>query len=225
MTTATATTDPRLDIEVESDAPRQWPYRMSYDTYEQIAELGMIRPEDHVVLLDGILVQTMTKGPDQSRSMLRGREVLRASCPAGWHVRPEQPIVIRDLWGTDVAPEPDLSVVLGNLDHDGDRHPGAAEVGLVIEVASSPAASADDHRGLNRSAFALVSTFWIVALHDRTVHVVTEPSGPSPDPNYARVGVRRPGERLEATLPPSTPDQPPTPLGPIAVASFFPPAA
>ena len=223
MSTAIAPTAPAPDTQVESEAPRQWPYRMSYETYEQIAELGMIRPEEHVVLLDGILVQTMTKGPDHSRSMLRGQEVLRASCPPGWHVRPEQPIVIRNLRGTDSAPEPDLSVVLGNLDQYGDRHPGAVEVGLIIEVASSPAAFADDRRGLDRYAFAMVPTVWIVALHDRTVHVCTEPSGPSPSPSYARVEVRRAGELLEALLPAATPDQLPAVLGPIAVASFFPP--
>ncbi len=201
----------------------QWPYRMSYETYEQIADLAMIRPEEHVVLLDGILVQTMTKGPQHHNSVDRGAEVFRAALPRGWSVRSEGPLVLRTGPAGDSAPEPDLAVVLGARDRYEDRHPEAHEVGLIVEVATSPASFAADRIGLRRYAHAGVSGVWIVSLHDRTVHLFTDPSGPALEPGYAHVEVERPGELLEVMLPSPTPDQPASILGPIAVASFFPP--
>lgn len=223
MSVATAQIPPAE--RAESDVVPGWPYRMSYDTYEQIAASGLIRPEEHVVLLDGILVQIMTKGPDHSLAMLRGQEVLRSSCPHGWHVRPEQPIALPNEQGGDSAPEPDLSVAVGTMDRYPSRHPGIGEVGLVVEVATTAAMFARDRSGLRRYAGAGIPTAWIVTLYDRKVHAHTEPSGPSATPGYARVEVKQVGDLIEASLSPLAAGTPPAVLGPIAVASFFPPAA
>lgn len=217
MTTATIEAPPTEAMVL------QWPYRMSYETYEQIVELAMIRPEEHVVLLDGMLVQTMTKGPQHHNSVDRGAEVFRAALPQGWSVRSEAPLVLRTGSEGDSAPEPDLAVVLGARDRYENRHPAAHEVGLIVEVATSPTSFAADRVGLRRYAQAGISTVWIVSLHDRTVHLFTDPTGPSLEPGYAHVEVKRPGELLEVTLRSPTPGEPPTIMGPIAVASFFPP--
>jgi len=218
---STVTTESSHAEGVESAPVRQWPYRMSYEIYEQIAELRMIRPEEHVVLLDGILVQTMTEGPDHSFSMLSGQEIVRFACPQGWHVRPEQPIAIRDGLGGASAPEPDLSVVAGSLSRYSNRHPEAFEVGLIVEIAKTSAAFADDRAGLRRYAHVGIPTVLIVALHDRTVHVHTEPTGSTDEPMYARIEVKRSGDLLEVVLKSVQSNEPPAILGPIAVASFF----
>ena len=219
---STATTEaPAIEV---GEAVVQWPYRMSYEAYMRIATLGLIRPEEHVTLLDGILVQAMTKGPDLGLAMLGGHDVLRASCPPGWHVRPEQPIALPDGRGGDSAPEPDLSVAPGTMDRYPSRHPGVGQVGLVVEVATTAAMYAGDRAGLRRYAHAGIPTAWIVTPHDRKLHVHSEPSGPSAVPGYARVEVKQAGELIEASLPPLAPGEPPAVLGPIAVASFFPPA-
>lgn len=219
---STATTEGPVAIPATPAASS--PYRMSYGVYERIAELEVIPREDHVVLLDGFLVQAMTKGPPHFNSVDRGADVFRGAVPRGWSVRVEGPVVLRDGPGGDSAPEPDLAVVVGSRERYEDRHPEAAEVGLIVEVASSAAAFAEDKAGLRRYAHAGIARVWIVALHDRTIHVCTEPSGPTAVPNYGHVEVRRSGEMIEAMLPPQAPGEPPAVLGPIAVASFFPPA-
>jgi len=222
MTTATAATPDTTAI--ETDAPQQWPYQMSYETYVRISELELIRPEEHVVLLDGILVQTMNKSPQHVNAVDRGEEAVKTALPPGWFVRDEDPVVFRDGPKGVSVPEPDLMVLRGSRERYETRHPEAFEVGLIVEVASSAAAFREDRRGLSRYAHAGIPTVWIIALHDRSIHIHTEPSGPTAEPGYARVEVKRSGELLEAALPGSVPDQPPTILGPIAVASFFPPA-
>lgn len=222
MTTATAATPNTTAI--EADAPQQWPYRMSYETYLRIAELELIRPEDHVVLLDGILVQTMNKSPQHNNAIDRGGDVFRTALPLGWSVRSEGSVSLRDEAERVSVPEPDLMVLRGSRERYETRHPEPFDVGLIVEIASSAAAFREDRRGLSRYAHAAIPTVWIIALHDRSIHIHTEPSGPTAEPGYARVEVKRSGELLEAALPGSVPDQPPTVLGPIAVASFFPPA-
>ena len=221
MTTATAETPHTEDV--ESDTSLQWPYRMTYETYEQIAELGLIRSEEHVVLLDGILVQSMNKSPQHHNAVDRGGAVFRAALPRSWSVRSEGPVLLRDEEGRVSVPEPDLVVVFGSRERYEDRPPEAFDVGLLVEIASSPAAFRADRKGLGRYARAGIPTVWIVALHDRSIHVYTEPSGPIDEPGYARVEVKRTGELLEFEIRSTRAGEAPTILGPIAVGSFFSP--
>ena len=223
MMTATATAEIAPDAPPDQAESRERFYRMSYETYEQIAELGMIRREEHVVLLDGILVQTMTKGPEHSSDVIESLFLLARIIPEGWHVRPEQPIALRQGLDGDSSPEPDLAIVIGRNGQYKKRHPEAAEVSVVLEIASSPAALAADRVGLRRYAHAAIPTAVIISLHDSTIHIHTEPSGPTTHPTYARIEVKRPGDVLELTLKPSVGDTPPTTVGPVAVVSFFSP--
>ena len=222
MTTATAEIDPAVLTDQVEVLER--PYRMSYETYQQIAELGLIRPEEHVVLLDGMLVQTMTQGSPHFNTVDRGREFLSAAVPQGWYVRADGPIRLRTGPLGSSVPEPDLAIVIGSRVNYESRPPEEPEVGLLVEVASDVDAFLIDRKGLARYAFASIPTVWIVTLYDRKVHIHTEPSGPAANPGYGRVEVRQAGESLEVTLKPPTPDQPPALLGPVAVAAFFPPA-
>lgn len=219
---STATTE-ALAIETQ-EADVQWPYRMSYETYERLGELALFRNEDHITLLDGILVQTMTKGPEHSSSIYDGFMLLMRSAPEGWHARQEQPIALRGGPRGDSAPESDIAVVVGSNAAYRRRHPEPHEVALVVEVASSAAAFRVERRGLFRYAHAGIPMVVIVGLHDHTLHIHTEPSGPTDDPQYQRVEVKRAGDFFEVVLGNSA-QQPPAILGPIAVASFFPPTA
>lgn len=209
-------------IEV-AEAAVQWPYRMSLELYEQLAELQLIRSDERVVLLDGILVQTMTQGAPHFNAVDRGREALGAALPAGWSVRADGPVRLRTGPLGASEPEPNLAVVFGSRENFETRPPEAAEVGLIVEVASDAAAFLVDRKGLARYAYAQIPLVWIVTLADRQVHVYSEPSGPAELPGYARVDVRQVGALLEADLSCGLADRASQRLGPVAVASFFPP--
>lgn len=222
LASATPASPPIAPAEsAEPTVPQQWPYRMTLEVYEQISRLGVIRPEEHVVLLDGLLVQTMTQGSPHFNAVDRGRDALIAAAPLGWYVRADGPIWLRTGPAGVSAPEPDLAVVVGTRDRYEDRPPEVGEVGLLVEIASDADAFRVDRKGLTRYAHAGVPTVWIATLFDRRVHVYTEPSGPGEAPAYGRVEVKQAGDLIEATLPPSGPNQPPTVLGPVAVGSFF----
>ena len=63
------------------------------------------------------------------------------------------------------------------------RHPGPADMALVIEVADS---SLPDDRSLKARIYAAaaVPVYWIVNLVDHQVEVYTDPTGPDAAPVY-----------------------------------------
>lgn len=196
-------------------------YRMPYEVYERIAERELIRPTDHVVLLDGLLVNLMPKGPQHSSAVARGQFALQAAAPAGWYVRAEQPVALRNGPHGDSAPEPDLAVVVGSIDRYDRRHPEVPEIGLLVEVAADSDALKVDRAGLFRYAFASIPIAWIVNVSDRSIEVYTDPSGPVPDAGYRAVATFRPGQSLAGEI--GTPETGPAALAPIPVDAFFAP--
>ncbi len=173
-------------------------FRISLDLYNRMGELGLLSPSDRVELLDGLLVNKMTKGPRHSFAVIAAQDLLKDRLPAGYHYRTETPVELRRGPGGDSAPEPDLSVVRGTKHEYRDRNPVAADVLLFIEVADS--SLADDRKGLRRCAWFGIPTTWIINLRAGTVEVYTGPSGPSNDPGYANKVTRTIGESLDVTL-------------------------
>jgi len=132
---------------------------------------GTIAEDDPVELLHGIVVHKMHKGPRQEASAARCCRAIERALPTGWHVRIEGSIRIPD----HDEPEPDLCVVRGDSDDYTDRHPGPAEVVLIIEVADS---SLPRDRGTKRDCYASagIPLYWIVNLVDRQLEVSSGPN-------------------------------------------------
>lgn len=158
-------------------------YRMSLEKYHQIAELGILGPRDRTVLIDGLLVNKMTKGPEYSSTATKGYRLLTRLLPDVWHVRKEDPITLPDgPSGHPSEPEPDLAVVRGDDDTYTKRHPLPGEVALVVEVAGSSLRL--DREMLARYAWAGIPVTWIVNLKNRTIELYTDPTGPGDDARY-----------------------------------------
>ena len=189
-------------------------YRIPLDLYHQMGESGLLTPRDRVVLLDGLLVKKMTKGPRHSTANRRGMKALEAVIPAAWHVRIEQPIsLVGGPDGADSEPEPDLVVVRGGDDRYLDRHPGPRDVALIVEIADSSLRR--DRVGLARYAWAGIPRVWIVNLIDRCVEDYSGASGPSESPGYSERIDHVTGGTLTITLDGSV-------HGPIAAGDFLP---
>src|SRR5437867_3482434 len=107
-------------------------YRLSVAQYHAMAEHGILDENDPVELLEGWLVQKMTKHRPHSLCTLRARREMERLLPAGWHVESQEPITT-----ADSEPEPDVAVIRGSEDDYLDRQPEAAEVALVIEIAET----------------------------------------------------------------------------------------
>ena len=155
-------------------------WRLSVAQYHDMFRAGILTDDDPVELLEGWLVPKMMKNPPHAAVTELVRDTLHAVIPLGWHVRQQQPITL-----ARSEPEPDLSVVRGRVRDFLDRHPGAEEVALVVEVAD---ASLQQDRALKKRIYAQagIAAYWIINLVDRQVEVYSQPSGPAAEPDYRR---------------------------------------
>jgi Uma2 family endonuclease len=80
-------------------------------------------------------------------------------------------------------PEPDLMAVRGTDDDYILRHPEAAEIGLVAEVAES---TLSEDRNVKAPIYARagIAVYWIVNLVNSRIEVCTDPTGPDASPHY-----------------------------------------
>src|SRR5215831_17843255 len=102
-----------------------WP--ISVEVYHAMAERGILQSGDPVELLEGIIVQKPLKKPPHCFSSLAARQELERVIPGGWYVVEQAPITL-----SRSEPEPDVSVIRGRPRDYLKRHPGPAEVGLVM---------------------------------------------------------------------------------------------
>ncbi len=158
-------------------------YRFSLAQYHQMAALGILKDNNQVEFLEGILVTKMTKNRAHSVATHRLRALLESLAPIGYYVDSQEPTTM-----TDSEPEPDAMVVRGRLEDYQDEQPAASQVPLIAEVADS---SIYHDRGWKKRVYARagIPVYWIVNLVDRQLEVFTQPSGESETPDYAQCQV------------------------------------
>jgi Uma2 family endonuclease len=154
--------------------------RFSVAEYHKLIEVGILTEDDQLELLEGYLVHKMRCSPAHDSNLHLILRVLHRCLPAGWNVRVQSAITLGDS-----EPEPDLAVVRGNERTSNQRHPGPADVGLVIEVSDSTLLGDRADKG-RIYARAGITCYWVVNLNDRQVEVYTAPSGPTPSPGFAQ---------------------------------------
>jgi Uma2 family endonuclease len=153
-------------------------FRLSVAQYRAMAELGILTEEDPVELLEGWLVQKRTKNPPHTVACHLMQEALRPRLPAGWFIAAQAPVTT-----LDSEPEPDLTLVRGQVRDYIDRHPGSPDVALLVEVADS---SLSQDQGIKKRLYARSGfpAYWIVNLVDHRIEVYTDPTGPAEAPDY-----------------------------------------
>jgi Uma2 family endonuclease len=168
--------------------------RFSVARYQKMIEAGILTPEDKVELLENYVVLKMPKNPPHEGTIDLVKAAVPPELPAGWLLRVQQTVVL-----SDSQPEPDFAVVRGNRRSYLARHPGPADVGLVIEVADSSLLR--DQRDKTRIyARGGIIYYWIVNLVDRRIEVYGQPSGMTPVPAYGSFQVYQPGDALPLVL-------------------------
>lgn len=108
-------------------------YRLSVAQYEAMVSSGVLTKRDRLHLIDGILVTKMTKKPPHVVACEKARDGLLTIFRAGWRVMVEAPVRISDY----SEPEPDVALARGGVIDYRDRHPGPADVPLLVEVSDT----------------------------------------------------------------------------------------
>jgi Uma2 family endonuclease len=167
---------------------------ISVAAYHKMIQSGALTEDDRVELLEGLLVTTVRKTPAHSHATRRLLVELEKLAPDQWHVWCHNAITT-----ADSEPEPDISIVNGELRTFSRRHPDPKEVGLVIEIAD---ATLDRDRTIKKRVYARanVPIYWIVNLVDRQIEVYTDPTGPADAADYRQRRDHGPADELPVVL-------------------------
>jgi Uma2 family endonuclease len=181
--------------------------RWSVDEYHTMLRAGILGENDPVELLDGWLVSKMTKNPPHRIATRRVRKALERVVPEGWYVDSQEPITL-----ATSEPEPDGCVIRGDTTDYVDRHPPAADVALVVEVAD---ATLEFDRTLKKAIYARagIPVYWIVNLMDKRLEVYGDPAG-TELADYRERREYSPGDEVPVVVGG-------VPVGRIAVADLF----
>ncbi len=182
-------------------------WRMPVERYHEMVQSGALGADDRIELLEGVLVEKMSKNPPHVFAAKALTRLLNRLVPPGWHVTSQDPVTL-----ADSEPEPDLMVVRGDGHEYLNRHPGGNEIGLVVEVADS---SLRRDRGIKKRIYARagIPVYWLIDLTSHKIEVYTGPQGS----DYTLRQVLDPSQELLFSLDGQV-------IGKVAVSQVLPPA-
>ena len=165
-----------------------WP--LTVGQYHAMIDMGILGPDDPVELLEGVIVQKMSKNPPHRIATRATRQALERIIPQGWYVDEQEPITL----GSS-EPEPDVAVIRGDTRDYVKRHPGTGDAGLVVEISD---ATADRDRLVKKRicAVAGIGCYWLIDLNRRQLEVYTNPV----ETDYLSCMIYRAGDLVEVTL-------------------------
>jgi Uma2 family endonuclease len=171
------------------------PFRFTVDDYYRMAEVGILKPDDRVELIEGEIVRTSPIGSRHAATVERARRLFERRLGDHVSARSQNPVRL----DRRSEPEPDLTLVRFRADFYAESHPAPRDVLLIIEVADTTL-HYDRHVKASLYARAGIPECWIADLTDEAIEAHTEPS---PD-GYRVVRRFHRGERLSPQLLPKT---------------------
>jgi Uma2 family endonuclease len=174
-------------------APEESPYLFSTDEFYRLLETEFFPDEARVGLWEGRIYQKMSKTQAHAVTGDKVHRTLDRALPAGWYVGVENPITV----SANKAPLPDLLVLRGEPDDYIEHRPGAADVGLVIELSFS-SLKLDTGAKLASYASAGITAYWVINLVDRLIHVYSHPL--PAEGRFASTATIKPGESVPFAL-------------------------
>ena len=161
--------------------------KFTVDEYYRMAEVGILKCDERVELIEGEIVVMPPIGPEHADDVDIFNGIFARYAPGRYRIRIQNPIRL----GDHSEPEPDVALVRHRLEGYRTAHPTPADVLLIIEVA-------DSSLGYDRDVKAhiygrsWVPETWVRNLPEDCIERFTEP-GPE---GYARHTVHRRGETL-----------------------------
>ena len=167
-------------VESVAAIPNDLILRLRIEQYHAIIQAGILTDDDSVELLEGWLVFKMPKNPPHRPTTRLVRTALENILPAGWYVDSQEPITL-----SNSEPEPDIVVVRGDTRQYLDRHPGAEDIALIIEVSDT---TLQRDRTVKKRIYARagISIYWIVNLVEEQVEVYSQPLVEVEQPDYSQ---------------------------------------
>jgi Uma2 family endonuclease len=183
--------------------------KFTVDEYHQLLAAGTLKSGDPYELLEGWIVQKMSRNTPHETCLVLAADAIRELIPVGFHVRVQSAITM-----SDSEPEPDVIVVRGGPRDFPVNLPSPPNVALVVEIADS---SLQHDRVVKGRIYARagIPVFWVVNLVDMQIEIYTVPTGDVPTPEYRQRVDFRPGQSAPLVVAGA-------PVGNIAVDEILP---
>ncbi len=172
--------------------------RITVEEYHRIVDAGVFGPDPKIELLEGVIVEKMTKKPPHIIATDLLDDLLHHLVPrgGGYFVTMGNPVTIED---RDGEPEPDAGVYRGNIRDVADHPRTPAHAALLAEVSDTSYAY-DRHAKWVTYAAARVPVYWIVDINRRRLEVHTEPTGEGEAAVYSRMQLLGPDDEMTLVL-------------------------
>ena len=187
MTTSTKTPAPATPA---ADPERR---KFTVAEYHQLAEAGILLPDERVELIGGEIIVMAPIGPAHAGTVDRWTRFFLEKSRGRYGVRIQNPVRLNDY----SEPEPDVAIVRFRDDDYINDHPTQADILLVIEVSDTTLAF-DREVKVRLYADAQIPETWLMNLPDDCIEGFSEPGSAG----YARHVVYRRGDQIApAALP------------------------
>ena len=161
---------------------------ITLDEYHRMIEAGVFGEDEHVELLDGVLVRMSPHSPAHAQVIARLTHAFVRALGDAYVVRVQLPITLVPM----SEPEPDFAIVTAEEAEAPEHHPQHPL--LVVEVGVS---SVEPDRTIKAELYARarIPEYWLVDVPARRVEVRTEPDS-------RRARYRKVSRRTRGTLVP-----------------------
>jgi len=162
-------------------------HRFTVDEYHRMAEAGIFHEDDRVELIDGQVVEMTPIGPAHASCVKRLLSLFAPLAGGAATLSVQDPVIL----GEHQEPQPDIALLRYRSDGYRDRHPHAADVLLVVEVADRSLPHDRDTK-VPLCAAAAIPEAWLVDLGGDRILVHRDPG---PD-GYRDVATAMRGQTL-----------------------------
>ena len=144
--------------------------KFTVEQYYQMAETGILAPDERVELIEGEIIEMSPIGPRHAMCVDRIVQVMIEKLGRSVHLRCQNPVRLSNY----TEPEPDVTLAK-RADYSA-RHPAGDDVFLTIEVSDS---TLEKDRTLKQKIYANanIPEFWIVNLPEDLIEVYRNPAG------------------------------------------------
>jgi Uma2 family endonuclease len=187
--------------------------RFTVAEYHRLNELGILKPDTRIELIEGHLIEMPSGWPGVAARMNVFEGAMAGLLPDAWFIRRLRAVTLAES-PPESEPKPDFAIVRGPRDLYSAGHPVAADVGIVIEIEGCYPPL--ERVGMARIyARAGIPVYWVVNPAEHTIEVYTQPSGSIDSPHYSKRETYPVGTAVPVVLDGNT-------VGTIAVADVIP---
>ncbi len=160
---------------------------INVEEYYKMAEVGILKPDDHVELVNGEIFEMSPIGSRHAAIVDHFAKVMNQLFGGQAIVRIQNPI----RFDNNNEPEPDISLLKYRSDYYSSAHPGPADVLALIEVAGS---SISFDREVKAPLYAThgIREYWIIDLNNDQIEAYRNPKGDT----FTEIKNYKPGEEI-----------------------------